>query len=430
MAHLFNELLSDIVIPRFVPVRYEMDADHIGDIPAAVHEQLQRPGTLDRIREGDSVCITASSREVANQAVLLKALADEIKTRGAHPFVIPAMGSHAGASAEGQEAFLKNYGITEETIGCPVRSSMETDVIATSEDGLEIHIDRYANEADFIVVFGRIKAHTDFRGAVESGICKMLVIGMGKQHGAYQCHALGFKNMARNVYGFASKILEKKQNLFAFGTIENAFHDTCRVAAIPHECILEEEPALLEYAKSRMGHIPFEKADVLYVDEAGKDISGAGMDPNVTGRSPVLGVSAPFFERIAVFQLTPVSHGNFAGVGNADVTTQRLFDQISFEQTYPNGITSAEPLSVKIPVVMNCDKTAMQFAIRTSADIDRKTGPKIVWIKNTLKLETFYISEALLKEAGRNPAIQVAGEAFEVPFDDTGAIDRNRLPGF
>ena len=346
--NIFDQLLADNQIPKFVRVRHEMDHSHIDDIEGAVAQAMRREGTLDRIKPGDSVCITAGSRDVANIARIIRAICDQVKSVGAHPFIIPAMGSHAGAKAEGQRGIIEGYGVTEEAMGAPIRASMDTEVIAHSKSGLEIHLDKFANAADFLIPVGRIKAHTDFRGEVESGICKMLVIGMGKQHGAYQCHKLGFKSMAANVKEFAGAIIEKKPNMFAIGLIENAYHQTCRIEAIPAGRILEEEPPLLEYAKSRMAKVPFDQADILFVDETGKDISGAGMDPNVTGRSPVLGISRPFFQRIAVFDLTDKSHGNFGGLGSADVTTQRLYRKIDFEQTYPNGITAAEPLAVRL----------------------------------------------------------------------------------
>ena len=341
--NIFDQLLADNQIPIFVRVCHEMDHSHIDDIEGAVAQAMRREGTLDRIKPGDSVCITAGSRDVANIARIIRAICDQVKSVGAHPFIIPAMGSHAGAKAEGQRGIIEGYGVTEEAMGAPIRASMDTEVIAHSRSGLEIHLDKFANAADFLIPVGRIKAHTDFRGEVESGICKMLVIGMGKQHGAYQCHKLGFKSMAANVKEFAGAIIEKKPNMFAIGLIENAYHQTCRIEAIPAGRILEEEPPLLEYAKSRMAKVPFDQADILFVDETGKHISGAGMDPNVTGRSPVLGISRPFFQRIAVFDLTDKSHGNFGGLGSADVTTQRLYRKIDFEQTYPNGITAAEP---------------------------------------------------------------------------------------
>ena len=321
--NIFDQLLADNQIPKFVRVRHEMDRGHIDDIEGAVAQAMQREGTLDRIKPGDSVCITAGSRDVANIARVIRAICDQVKSVGAHPFIIPAMGSHAGAKAEGQRGIIEGYGVTEEAMGAPIRATMDTEVIAHSKSGLEIHLDKYANAADFLIPVGRIKAHTDFRGEVESGICKMLVIGMGKQHGAYQCHKLGFKSMAANVKEFAGAIIEKKPNMFAIGLIENAYHQTCRIEAIPAGRILEEEPPLLDYAKSRMAKIPFDQADILFVDETGKDISGAGMDPNVTGRSPVLGISRPFFQRIAVFDLTDKSHGNFGGACTARSISNR-----------------------------------------------------------------------------------------------------------
>ena len=248
--NIFDQLLADNQIPKFVRVRHEMDHSHIDDIEGAVAQAMRREGTLDRIKPGDSVCITAGSRDVANIARIIRAICDQVKSVGAHPFIIPAMGSHAGAKAEGQRGIIEGYGVTEEAMGAPIRASMDTEVIAHSKSGLEIHLDKFANAADFLIPVGRIKAHTDFRGEVESGICKMLVIGMGKQHGAYQCHKLGFKSMAANVKEFAGAIIEKKPNMFAIGLIENAYHQTCRIEAIPAGRILEEEPPLLEYAKS------------------------------------------------------------------------------------------------------------------------------------------------------------------------------------
>lgn len=420
--NLFDHLLADNVIPRFVPVHYEMDRHHIEDLDKAVRKALQRPGTLDRIRPGQSVCLTAGSRDVANIATILRTLCDVLKDSGAKPFIIPAMGSHGGANAEGQKGILTGFGITEESMGVPIQASMDTEVIGYSNSGLEIHIDKFANNADFIIPVGRIKAHTDFRGPVESGMCKMMVIGMGKQHGAYQCHKLGFRSMASNIMEFADIIRKAKPNLFCLGLIENAYHQTCRIEAIPRDQILEEEPALLEYAKSRMARIPFDEADILFVDEIGKDISGAGMDPNVTGRSPILGISRPFFQRIAVFDLTCKSRGNFGGLGSADVTTQRVYKKIDFEQTYPNGITAADPVAVKLPVIMPSDRTAMQLALRTATDCDWEKGPRIVWLKNTLSLSDFYISEALIDVAQVHSNLSIVGKPREVTFDADGNI--------
>jgi hypothetical protein len=419
---IFDALLADIEIPRFARVRQELISDHVEDVVEGVRHALTRPGTLDRVHQGDCVCVAVGSREIANLAPIVRALCDELKRVGAQPFIIPAMGSHAGSIAEGQKEILAGYGVTEEAMGVSVLASMRTVQVGQTPSGLDVHLDAHAAGADFIVPVGRVKPHTDFRGPVESGMCKMLAIGMGKQHGAYICHKLGFSCMAENVQAFARVILSAKPNAFALGLIENAHHQTYRISAVPGKRILEEEPALLEEAKRVLGRIPFPKADVLFVDRIGKDISGAGMDPNVTGRSPILGVSAPFFQRIAVLDLTDKSHGNFGGLGSADVTTDRVYRKIDFEQTYPNGLTAADPLAVKLPVVMPSDRLAMKFALRTATDVDPERGPRIVWIRDTLSLSEFLVSEALLPDAAAAPGVTVLTEPMAVRFDEAGNV--------
>lgn len=418
--NIFDQLLADNQIPKFVRVRHEMDHSHIDDIEGAVAQAMRREGTLDRIKPGDSVCITAGSRDVANIARIIRAICDQVKSVGAHPFIIPAMGSHAGAKAEGQRGIIEGYGVTEEAMGAPIRASMDTEVIAHSRSGLEIHLDKFANAADFLIPVGRIKAHTDFRGEVESGICKMLVIGMGKQHGAYQCHKLGFKSMAANVKEFAGAIIEKKPNMFAIGLIENAYHQTCRIEAIPAGRILEEEPPLLEYAKSRMAKVPFDQADILFVDETGKDISGAGMDPNVTGRSAQNGISRPFAERIVARDLTDEAHHNATGMGNADVTTRRLFDKIDMEQTYPNSLTSRDINGFRIPIVMENDDLAIRFALHTITGANAASGYRAMWIRDTNHVQTFYVTERLLADTAAMPWLRTDGVALRPVFGSDG----------
>lgn len=418
--NIFDQLLADNQIPKFVRVRHEMDRGHIDDIEGAVAQAMQREGTLDRIKPGDSVCITAGSRDVANIARVIRAICDQVKSVGAHPFIIPAMGSHAGAKAEGQRGIIEGYGVTEEAMGAPIRATMDTEVIAHAKSGLEIHLDKYANAADFLIPVGRIKAHTDFRGEVESGICKMLVIGMGKQHGAYQCHKLGFKSMAANVKEFAGAIIEKKPNMFAIGLIENAYHQTCRIEAIPAGRILEEEPPLLDYAKSRMAKIPFDQADILFVDETGKDISGAGMDPNVTGRSAQNGISRPFAERIVARDLTDEAHHNATGMGNADVTTRRLFDKIDMEQTYPNSLTSRDINGFRIPIVMENDDLAIRFALHTITGANAGSGYRAMWIRDTNHVQTFYVTERLLADTAAMPWLRTDGVALRPVFGADG----------
>lgn len=424
--NIFDQLLADNQIPKFVRVRHEMDHSHIDDIEGAVAQAMRREGTLDRIKPGDSVCITAGSRDVANIARIIRAICDQVKSVGAHPFIIPAMGSHAGAKAEGQRGIIEGYGVTEEAMGAPIRATMDTEVIAHSKSGLEIHLDKYANAADFLIPVGRIKAHTDFRGEVESGICKMLVIGMGKQHGAYQCHKLGFKSMAANVKEFAGAIIEKKPNMFAIGLIENAYHQTCRIEAIPAGASSRRSRPC--WTMPRAAWRRSRSIRPISCSSTRRARTSAARAWIRTSRA-VLRSSAsarPFFQRIAVFDLTDKSHGNFGGLGSADVTTQRLYRKIDFEQTYPNGITAAEPLAVRLPVIMPSDRTAMQFALRTATDCDWSKGPRIVWLKNTLSLSEFYISEALLPDAEALDNVTVVSEPMDVIFDEEGNVKELR----
>ena len=409
--------LSRAKVPPFYAVDYKLCRDEIFDIEQSVRETLKREGTLSRIKKGSTVAITAGSREIHYIDKILLAIINELKAVGAHPFIFPAMGSHGGAIAEGQKAIIEGYGITEKTMGVPIISSMDTVVVGDTPEGLCVHADKAAFEADYIIPVGRIKPHPEFKGKHESGILKMMAIGIGKQHGANMCHQLGMENMPKNILAFSKVLLEKCSMPFGVGIVENALHGTYSITAIPSENIIEEEAELLETAKGLVPVVPFERVDVIICEEMGKDISGTGMDSNVIGKSISLGVSKPFAERIGVFDLTEKSHGNFNGVALADTISKRLFDKISFEETYPNTITACEPLAVKIPSVMPSDKLCLQFCIQTCLKADRD-NTRIVWIKNTLSLGEFYISEALLKEAEDNPLIATNRVRYYPAFDD------------
>lgn len=407
------DILKDVRIPHFYRVRQAVQHDNCGDAAEAMRRALARPGTLDRIQPGMRVAITGSSRELANIVVMMRTLSSAIRERGAAPFVVPAMGSHGGATAEGQRKLLAGYGIYEENIGMPVLSSMETQIVGHTVDGLPVHVDANALRADCIIPFGRIKAHTDFRGDYESGIMKMMVIGLGKQHGASICHSQGYGHFAHNIYEIGRTVIEKCPIVFGIGVIENPFHETYSINAIPAERILAEEPPLLRQAKAIMPKIPFKKVDILMVDESGKDISGNGMDSYVIGRSVHLGQSAPYINRIGVLRLSEKTGGSFAGIGHADLITRKLFERGNMEETYPNCITCHLPMMAAIPPVMDTDKQCLQGCIYTCTD-QGPLGQRIVWIHNTLSLETFYINNALLDEARANPQLTVE-EAIYLP---------------
>lgn len=391
---MVSALLHDIPIPKFYQIYNHIDSTHLSDVPAAVREALQRRGTLDRIRPGSTVCFTGSSREIDNAVPILRTLAEEFRRIGAKPVLVPAMGSHGGALAENQRAILSHYGITEASIGCPIHASMDTVEIGKTEEGLSVHIDAFAASCDYIVPVGRIKAHTQFHGPIESGIMKMITIGLGKQHGADLCHAFGMRALSKYVPEFARVSLHQCSIPFGVGIIENGLHQTYKVAAIPNENIEKEEAELLKLAKALMPSFPYDEIDILIVDQMGKEISGDGMDTNIIGRDFFSRGHRPNIQRIAVRDLSKKTGSNFYGIALADMVTRRLFNKISFEETYPNFITNVTPEGVSIPPVMDSDRLCLQACIKTCI----KRGPhfpRIAWIQDTLHLGAFYISEQL-----------------------------------
>jgi hypothetical protein len=426
---IIGDLCAEVQLPRMFQVRQFFDKAHIGleDIPQAVAAQLSRPELGDLIRGGKRYAITCGSRGVANAAIITKAVAAFVKSRGGHPFVVPAMGSHGGASAEGQRALLAAYGVTEESLGCPIVSSMETVVIGKSEPGpggktYAVRIDRNAAEADGIIVAGRIKPHTDFRGPYESGIMKMMAIGLGKREGAEICHQNGFGYMAEMVPLFGKAIIKYAPVILGFGILENAYGQTCKFIALRPAEIEEKEPALLEEARSHLPLIPFDSADLLVVDRIGKDISGDGMDPNITGPSPCSpwitgGIRA---SRTVVLDLTDETHGAALGIGAAHAITRRLFNKIDYEATYVNAVTSRGIDFVRIPCILESDREAVQLGLRTCIGGD-PASPRIVRIADSLHTETLAISESMEEEA-RARGLEILGGPEPWPFDGDGNL--------
>lgn len=409
-------------LPRMARIEQKFVDNGLKDIPGTIAAEFRKKEIASTIRPGMKVAITAGSRGVANIAVIIKETVDQVKKLGGAPFIIPAMGSHGGATAEGQLAVLESYSITEKTMGCPIKSSMETVVVGRTKEGKPVSIDKHASEADGILVVGRIKPHTAFRGKYESGLLKMMVIGLGKQVGAESCHAEGFGKMAYFVETFADVILAKTKILFGVAVIENSFDQTCKIEAIPTAQIKAKEPALLDEAKELMPKILLPKFDILVIDQIGKNFSGDGADPNVSGTyCTPFASGGPEFQRYVILDLSDETHGNGIGLGMAEFTTKRAFDKFDFDATYPNGLTSTVVSVVKVPMVLNSDKLALQAAIHCCTGID-KAKPKIVRIKNTSHIEEILISEALLEEAKKNPRIRVLEEAKELAFDKGGNL--------
>ncbi len=418
------ELVKDTCVPKMFRVKQVFPRPKIEkeEIPGLIENLLSQEKFASRVKPGMRIAITAGSRGVANVALTTRCIANFVKSRGALPFVVPAMGSHGGATAEGQKALLAGYGVTEEYVGCPVLSSMEVKKIGVNEEGGDVYIDKNAAEADGIILGCRIKPHTAFRGPYESGMMKMMAIGLGKQYGAEVCHEAGFKNMAKNVPLFGKCIIQNAPVLFAVPTIENAFDETCRILAVAAEDIEEQEPGLLKEAFSYMPRILVDSCDVLIVDQIGKNFSGDGMDPNITGTFCTPYASGGIdSQRVAVLDLSPETHGNGLGIGLASATTKRVYDQLDLAAMYPNAITCTVLTGVRIPLVMESDKETIQVCIKSCNEIDKK-NPRVVRIPNSLHLEHIMLSEAYLDEIRGNPNLMIESEPEYLPFDENGNL--------
>ncbi|WP_281887922.1 lactate racemase domain-containing protein [Paenibacillus sp. YYML68] len=419
---VLRTLLQDIPIPDMVRIRQKFDDSKLDNPVAVLQEELKKPGAIDRIQPGQTVAVAVGSRGVAHIADFTKATIDAIKAAGGQPFIVPCMGSHGGATAEGQKDVLHHLGVTEEAMGAPIRSSMEVIEIDQLPNGLPVYVDKYASEADAIIVINRVKPHTAFRGPIESGIMKMIAIGLGKQKGAEACHQLGFKYMAENVPAMARIMLDKLPIVFGVALVENAYDETCMVEVLPAADIEEREVELLEIAKSRLPKILFSQIDVLVIDYIGKNISGDGMDPNVTGRYPTpYAHGGPDVSKMVVLDLTHETKGNANGVGTADFTTQRLVDKTDLAATYANGLTSTVCAPTKIATTLENDYYAIKAAVKTCNILDYTTC-RLVRIQDTLLLGEIEISVNLLEEAKAHPDIEVLTEPYALTFNSEGNL--------
>lgn len=418
-------LLKNVTLPRMFRATQMFPNDHIKDVAAETRAQLEKAGVLPLIRPGMTIAVTGSSRGIANMNVILREVVSFLKEAGAKPFIIPAMGSHGGSTAEGQRQVLTGYGITEEFCGCPIHSSMETVRLGEVTDNgevLPVYIDRLAYEADGIVAVNRIKPHSAFRGPVESGLTKMLCIGLGKQKGADSLHKDGFGTFATRIPLFGNYVRTHTNVLFGVGTIENAYDETNRIVVLRSEEIPEQEPALLEYAKSLMPRILVPETDVLIVKEIGKNFSGSGMDPNITGTwSTPYGGGGIKKQRTCVLDLTDVSHGNGLGIGQADTTTLRFLQKMDFLATYPNALTSTVFLPVKLAMVLRDDEMAIKAAAKTCNGVSPE-NLRVVLIRNTLHMSELYLSETYLEQVRKTPGMEIVSECAPLPFDAAGNL--------
>jgi hypothetical protein len=414
-----------MTLPKMYRIRQKLDPPVVGDVAAAVRAEIGRLGLRSRLKPGGRVAVTGGSRGVANIATILRATCDALKDLGAKPFIVPAMGSHGGATAEGQIQVLARYGVTPESMGVPILSSMETVEIGRMSWGLPVLMDRHAYEADHIVLINRVKPHTNFRCHVESGLMKMLVIGLGKHHGALLAHRaavdIGLDRMVPEVGRFS---LSKLPILFGLGTVENARHQTAVVRAMLPEELEQIEAQMLQEAWRLLGRIPFDFLHLLIVDEMGKEISGTGMDPNVIGRMyffPNDEPKSPRYIRILVRDLTAKTAGNAVGMGLADFATRCLVNKVNFHYTYTNSLTGLSPMRSKLPIIFETDREAIEGALRTIG-LTEPPDAKVARIRNTLALEYLQVSEALIPEIRERSDLEILDGPFEIRFSETGGL--------
>jgi len=411
-----------MAFPKMFRVKQELEGPTLHDIPGAVRETMRSLHLQEKVKPGQTVAITSGSRGVANIDRITRVVVDELKALGLQPFVCPTMGSHGEATAEGQLKILAHYGITEATMGCPLKSSMEVVEIGKVK-GTTVFCDKNAWGADHIVVVGRIKTHTDFDGEIESGLYKMMAIGLGKQHGAENYHRAGHHYSYGEIFPLVGQaVLDAGHVLFGLGIVENGLDQTAKVQAVLPKDFAAVEKALLKEAKTWMARLPFDKLDVLIVDELGKNISGAGMDPNVTGRASVQKPGGkPHIRMLFVREITPEADGNAIGVGFADMTTSRLVKKINYAAMYMNAITSGVPDAAKVPMAFDTDREAIETALGMIG-LTPPEQARVVRIKNTLDLTEIDCSEALLAEVKAHRRLRPAAEPGPIRFGADGNL--------
>lgn len=414
-----------MTFPKMFRFKQELQGPTLTDIPAAVRETMRSLPLKEKVKPGQTVALTSGSRGVANIDKITRAVVDELKALGLKPFICPTMGSHGEATAEGQLKILEHYGITEATMGCPMKSSMEVVEIGKVK-GTTVFCDKNAWGADHIVVIGRVKAHTDFDGEIESGLYKMMAIGLGKQHGAENYHRAGHHYSYAEIFPLVGQaVLDSGHVLFGLGIVENGSDQTAKVQAVLPKDFRAAEKALLVEAKAWMARIPFDKIDVLIVDELGKNISGAGMDPNVIGRPSVQKPAGkPQVRMLFVRDITPEAEGNAIGVGMAEMTTKRLVKKINYAAMHMNAITSGVAEAAKVPMAFETDKAAVETALGMIG-LTPPEQARVVRIKNTLHLVEIDCSEAMLAEVKAHPRLTPATEPRPMTFDASG-----NLPAF
>ena len=412
--------------PRMLRLSQKFEGPELADVEHETCSQLAALELGNTIRPGESVAITAGSRGIANIASIIKAAARHLKDIGAEPFVVPAMGSHGGGTAEGQQEILHSYGVTEEYTGAPIRSSMETVIVDTTPQGIPVHYDRHAYEADHVIVCGRVKPHTGFVGPIESGLHKMMLIGLGKHQGAKIYHrAIKDFSFLEIILAVADVILSKCRVAAGLAIVENAYDETALIEAVAPDRFFEREKELLKQAQLWMPRLPFPEVDLLVVDEIGKNISGSGMDTNVVGRKfndhGATEDDTVNCKRIFVRGLTRETHGNACGIGMAEVTNQRTVDQANLVATRINALTGGHPSAAAVPIAFDTDREAMLAILETVGLVD-PADSGIIQIANTLKLGEVLVSEKYSPEVRERSDLEVVSGPDAMAFDAHGNL--------
>ena len=409
---------------RMRRIKQVFEDQKIENIPAVISGELRRIGIDEKIKPGMQIGITVGSRGIRNLQTIIKTVIHEVRKRGGDPFIVTAMGSHGGATAEGQRKVLEKYGFTEETMGVPIKATMDVVELGTLENGLKVYFDRIANEADGIIAVNRVKVHTGFKSTIESGLYKMLAVGLGNHQGATLVHALGVKGLKDYMVEFADIILEKAPIMCGIGILENAYDETYRISAAVPQDFKKVDMALLKECKEIFPKLPVLDVDILVVQEMGKNISGTGMDTNIVGG--ILSYdpgeyTPPNIKRIIVLDLTDETNGNALGIGMADLITKRVYDKLDLKDTYTNTITATFLERAKIPIFADTEQQALDIALNTIWNLPG-TAPRVMLIRNTLKLDELYVSEPIWEDIRDRSDIMPAGEWESMAFDNNGRL--------
>ena len=412
--------------PQLFRLRQQFEGPVVDDVAGEVEQQLASLALAEKIQPGQSVAITAGSRGIANIEIIIRGICQHLKALGAEPFIVPAMGSHGGGTAAGQQQIIESYGITEEFCGCPIRASMDTVVVCEAEEGFPVHFDQQASEADHVFVCGRVKPHTGFHGDIESGLMKMMLIGLGKHAGALIYHrAIMNYSFGQIVRSVAREVLAKCRIVGGLAIVENAYDETAKLAGVAPEKFEEEEKGLLVLAKQWMPRLPFDQVDILTIDEIGKNISGSGLDTNVVGRKYLDHRAAeeeyPKVKKIIVRGLTAETHGNAAGIGLAEFCLSRVVEQMNVQATRVNCLTGGHPTGAMIPLDYETDRETLDMALSTIGLI-KPLESRLMWIRDTLDVAEVECSAAYMEEAQQRADLEVLTPLRDMPFDADGNL--------